>query len=42
MFVPDDLNDSLSDSPVRDLAIVAEEAGRSLESGSLLVCNVVA
>lgn len=42
MFVPDDLNDSLSDSPVRDLAIVAEEAGRSLESGSLLECNVVA
>jgi alkylation response protein AidB-like acyl-CoA dehydrogenase len=42
MFVPDDLNDPQSDAPVRDLAIIAEEAGRSLESGSLLECNVVA
>jgi alkylation response protein AidB-like acyl-CoA dehydrogenase len=42
MFVPDDVNDPLYDAPIRDLAIIAEEAGRSLESGSLLECNVVA
>lgn len=42
MFVPDNLNGALSDEPVRDLAIVAEEAGRCLESGGLLECNVVA
>jgi alkylation response protein AidB-like acyl-CoA dehydrogenase len=42
MFVPDDPNEPPSEAPARDLAIVAEEAGRALESGSLLECNVVA
>jgi alkylation response protein AidB-like acyl-CoA dehydrogenase len=42
MFVPDDLDEPISSLPVRDLVVIAEEAGRSLESGALLECNVVA
>ncbi len=42
MFVPDDLSAPLAPQAVRDLVIIAEEAGRALESGSLLECNVVA
>lgn len=42
MLIPDDRSAQSTLMPVKDLAIIAEEAGRALQPGPLLHCNIVA